>query len=96
MVPESRRILSKKTNGRAARDKAYRKMEWLTFIPALAWLPIVFAFAANMAAELLLAYIENRFLVAFAKSIKAIIIPALIATYALVIANIISTGNMNP
>lgn len=70
-------------------------MEWLNFIPAAAWLPLIFAFAANMGAELLLSHSENRLLAAFAKSTKAIIIPALIATYALIIANIIGVGDVN-
>ena len=68
-------------------------MELLSSIPALAWLPIAFAFVVNIAAELLLSYSENRFLAAFAKSIKAIIIPALIAIYALVIAGIVGAPN---
>ena len=87
--------MSKKISGKAARDKAYRKMEWLSFIPIAVWLPLVVAFAANMAAEIMLSYSENRFLAAFAKSIKAIAIPALIAAYALIIANIIGVGDMN-
>ena len=69
------------------------RMELLSSIPALAWLPIAFAFVVNIAAELLLAYSENRFFVALSKSIKAIIIPALIAIYALVIADIIGAPN---
>ena len=68
-------------------------MEWLDFIPVELWLPITFAFVVNIAAELLLAYSENRFFAALAKSIKAIIIPALIAIYALVIADIIGAPN---
>ena len=59
----------------------------------LTWaiLPLVGAIVANFFAELALLYLpgDQRLLVAIAKSIKAVIIPALITVYALVIAGII-------
>ena len=58
--------------------------------PAWVAIPIVAAFAINMFAEWLLLSSERRFYVALGKSLKAIIIPALIATYALIIAGVIA------
>ena len=63
------------------------------FAPLPIALPIVIAFVVNMAAELLLLYSERRIFVALGKSIKATIIPALIATYALIIASAITGAN---
>lgn len=62
----------------------------------LAIAPLAMAFAVNFAAELILLYNDKRPLIAAAKSAKAVIIPVLIATYALIIANIIVGGDMNP
>ena len=61
--------------------------------PAWVAMPIVAAFAINMFAEWLLLSSERRFYVALGKSLKAIIIPALIATYALIIASVIAGPN---
>ena len=61
--------------------------------PAWVAIPIVAAFAINMFAEWLLLSSERRFYVALGKSLKAIIIPALIATYALIIASVIAGPN---
>ena len=63
--------------------------------PALALiaLPLVVAFAINMFAEFLLLSTEHRLLIAFAKSLKAIVIPSLIAAYALIIADVIASPN---
>ena len=63
--------------------------------PTSAWVivPIVAAFAVNMFAEWLLLYSERRSIVALAKSAKATIVPALIALYALIIANLIVGSN---
>ena len=57
----------------------------------LTWaiLPLAGAIVANFFAELVLLYSENRLAIAIAKSAKAVIIPALIAAYALVVAGII-------
>lgn len=62
-------------------------------IPVIA--PLAVAFAINFAAELILLYSDKRFWIAAAKSAKTVIIPALIAAYALIIANIIGVGDMN-
>lgn len=61
--------------------------------PADVALPIIIAFATNMFAEWLLLASERRLHIAFAKPLKAIIIPALIALYALIIANVIAGPN---
>ena len=53
-------------------------------------IPLVLAFLVNTLAELTLLFRENRLELALAKSVKAIIIPALIAAYALLIANEVS------
>lgn len=62
---------------------------------AFTWVivPIAAAFAVNMFAEWLLLYSEKRPIIALAKSAKATIVPALIALYALIIANIIVSSN---
>ncbi len=62
---------------------------------ALAIGPLVIGFAASVLAELALLSSDKRLVIAVAKSAKAIIIPALIATYALIIANIIGVGDVN-
>ena len=61
--------------------------------PVGALAPIIFAFILNMFAEWLLMASDRRFAVAFAKSLKAIIVPALIALYALIIAGVIAGQN---
>ena len=61
--------------------------------PANVALPTIIAFATNMFAEWLLLASQRRLHIAFAKSLKAIIIPALIALYALIIANVIVGPN---
>ena len=53
-------------------------------------LSLALAFVVNMVAELYLLTSEKRHFVALGKSLKAIIIPALIAAYALVIAETIA------
>lgn len=53
-------------------------------------LSLALAFVVNMVAELYLLPSEKRHFVALGKSLKAIIIPALIAAYALVIAETIA------
>ena len=53
-------------------------------------LSLALAFVVNMVAELYLLPSEKRHLAALGKSLKAIIIPALIATYALIIADALS------
>ena len=53
-------------------------------------LSIAVAFGVNMAAEMLVLSSERRFFVSLGKSLKATIIPALIATYALIIADALS------
>ena len=63
------------------------------FATVLVALPVMVAFAVNMFAEFLLLASEHRLLIAFAKSLKAIVIPSLIATYALIIADVISRSN---
>ena len=55
--------------------------------------PLAVAFIANAFAEWMLLTIENRIAIALAKSVKAIIIPSLIALYALIIANAIAGPN---
>ena len=55
-------------------------------------IPLALAFVVNTLAELTLLFRENRLELALAKSAKSIIIPALIAAYALLIANAISGG----
>lgn len=57
--------------------------------PTLALLPLALAIVVNFFAELALLYSENRLVLAVAKSAKTVIIPALIAAYALVVAGII-------
>ena len=61
----------------------------------LTWaiLPLVGAIVANFFAEIVLLYSENRLAIAAAKSAKSVIIPALIAAYALVVAGIIGGPN---
>ena len=61
--------------------------------PVGALAPIIFAFVLNMFAEWLLMASDRRFATAFAKSLKAIIVPALIALYALIIAGAIVGQN---
>ena len=51
------------------------------------------AFVFNFLAELILLNTENKGWVALAKSFKAIVIPALIAGYAIIAASIISGPN---
>ena len=63
--------------------------------PTLAIAPLAVAFVVNFLAELALQYSKNRLAIAIAKSAKAVIIPALIGAYALIIANIIGVGDMN-
>ena len=63
-----------------------------SFVAALLALSIIGAFVMNMVAELVLLTSEKRFLVAFGKSFKAIIIPFLIALYALIVADVLSSG----
>ena len=53
-------------------------------------LSIALAFGVNMAAEMLILSSERRVFVSLGKSLKATIIPALIAAYALIIANALS------
>ena len=53
-------------------------------------IPLALAFVVNTLAELTLLFRENRLEVALAKSVKATIIPALIAAYALIIAGTIT------
>lgn len=53
-------------------------------------LSLSLAFAVNMAAELYLLPSEKRHFAALGKSLKAIIIPALIAAYALIITDALS------
>lgn len=62
----------------------------LTSIGPTVAIPLVLAFLVNTLAELTLLFRENRLELALAKSVKAIIIPALIAAYALLIANAVS------
>lgn len=62
---------------------------------ALVVAPLAAAFAISLLAELVLLFNDQRIWIAVAKSAKAIIIPALIATYALIIASIIGVGGMN-
>ena len=54
---------------------------------------IGFAFVFNYFAELILLNTDKKGWVALAKSVKAIVIPALIAGYAIIAAGIISGGN---
>ena len=61
---------------------------WGTLGPAIG-----FAFAINTLAELILLNTDKKVWVALAKSLKAIIIPALIAAYAIIAASIISGSN---
>ena len=65
----------------------------LSTIAATAAVPIALAFVLNTFAEWALLKRENQFVLAIAKSVKAIIIPALIATYALIIASVIAGAN---
>ena len=65
------------------------KMGERAFIAALLGLSIIVAFVMNMVAELMLLTSEKRFLVALGKSFKAIIMPFLIALYALIIAEML-------
>lgn len=62
---------------------------------ALVIAPLAIAFAGSVLAEWLLLSNDKRLVIAIAKSAKAIVIPALIATYVLIIANIIGVGDMN-
>ena len=68
------------------------KMGERTFVAALLALSIIGAFVMNMIAELMLLPSEKRFLVALGKSFKAIIIPFLIALYALIIAEMVRSN----
>ena len=61
--------------------------------PTLALLPLALAIVVNFFAEIALLYSENRLVLAVAKSAKSVIIPALIAAYALVVASIIGGPN---
>ena len=54
---------------------------------------IGFAFVVNIFSELILLNTDKKGWVALAKSLKSIIIPALIAMYAIIAAGIISGGN---
>ena len=54
---------------------------------------IGFAFVVNIFSELILLNTDKKGWVALAKSLKAIIIPALIAAYAIIAASIISGAN---
>ncbi len=67
-------------------------MDEPTIAPVWIVVPLAIAFAVNMVAEWILLSSEKRFYVALGKSFKAII-PALIALYALIIANFIVTSN---
>ena len=64
----------------------------LTAIGPTVAIPLALAFVVNTLAELTLLFRENRQELALAKSVKAIIIPALISAYALLIANAISSA----
>ena len=55
--------------------------------------PMVAAFVINAVAEWVLMSSDRRIFVTLAKSAKATIVPALIALYALIIANIIVGSN---
>ena len=59
----------------------------LSSIGSTVAIPLALAFGMNTLAEWALLTLENRLALALAKSVKAIIIPALIAAYALIIAN---------
>lgn len=59
------------------------------FVMALLAMSLVGAFVISMIAELMLLPSEKRSLVAVGKSAKGIIIPSLIALYALVITEIL-------
>ena len=59
------------------------------FIIALLAMSLFGAFVISMVAELMLLPSDKRFLVAVGKSAKGIIIPSLIALYALVITEIL-------
>ena len=65
-------------------------MPEISTIMAAAATPIALAFVMNTFAEWALLTRDNQFILAVAKSVKAIIIPALIATYALIIASVIA------
>ena len=54
---------------------------------------IGFAFVVNIFSELILLNTDKKGWVALAKSLKSIIIPALIAGYAIIAAGIISGGD---
>ena len=62
---------------------------------ALVIAPLAIAFAGSVLAEWLLLSNDKRLVIAIAKSAKTVIIPALIAAYALIIANIIGVGDMD-
>ena len=68
-------------------------MDGPTIAPVWIVVPLAIAFAVNMVAEWMLLSSEKRLYVALGKSFKAIIIPALIALYALIIANMIAGPN---
>ena len=55
--------------------------------------PLVVAFLANTFAEWMLLRTENRIAIALAKSVKAIIIPSLIAVYVLIVAQMLAARN---
>lgn len=64
-----------------------------TIAPVWIAVPLAIAFVVNMVAEWMLLSSEKRFYVALGKSFKAIIVPALIALYALIIAGMIVGSN---
>ena len=68
-------------------------MDELPYASALIVGPMVVAFVINAVAEWVLLSRDRRIFIALAKSAKATIIPALIALYALIIANAIAGPN---
>ena len=65
----------------------------IALAPGWIIVPILTAFVINALAEWALLTSENRILITLSKSAKATIVPALIALYALIIANIIVSSN---
>ena len=68
-------------------------MSELPYSLALMVGPMVVAFVINAVAEWVLMSSDRRIFITLAKSAKATIVPALIALYALIIANIIVGSN---
>ena len=65
-------------------------MNALIELPLEAAIPLLIAFVANTFAEWALLTIDKPIMRALAKSAKAVIIPALIAAYALLIADVVA------